>query len=124
MIVARRDLVNIETYLRALNEDQLDRIIMGQDWCFGMAVNDFGQRCLVGHAGDYNSIGLATDRRAIEVLCRDESKNPALAFDRVAKTSGLDKAVSYVKSFAARIADEKFPLRVPAPVEQMEEVGA
>lgn len=123
-ILSTRHLATIEQYLYSLNEEQLDRVITAQDWCHSTTVDNHGRRCLVGHAADYISCGVATDKSALEFMFQSGEPNPAVSFDRLAESGGLAKAVPLVKSLAARIAAEKFPLRTPAPVEQMEEVGA
>lgn len=124
-----RDKATINEYLNALTEEELDRVLTAQDWCGGVALDYQSSRCLVGHAEGYfyDDAGLMRpiELSNLERLVRF-SASPAFAFDRLIMASSLPEAVSYVKSLAVRIAAEKFPLRVPAPapVEQIEEVGA
>lgn len=79
-IFSTRHLATIEQYLYSLNEEQLDRIITAQRWCHSTVVDNHGRRCLVGHAGDYRSNGVARDRSALEFMVQVEELNPAVSF--------------------------------------------
>lgn len=117
----------IAKYVDALPDEARDRVLTAQGWRFGSYVDEAGDRCLVGHAADFQlrHCGVQFTRCPVPEtlwswdLLQDHRGGDYLPpvweyFDRLCKRVGLDRAVQLVKARAAR--PNRLPLAAPSPV--------
>jgi len=101
----------IGRFIDALPDHARDRIIEGQGWGMGTLVDPQGNRCLLGHAEDWQYAGSLFRNHAGDpelqrwrVLSFGSSSHLEIGrrFDTLAHRCGIDAAVRLVKLRAAR----------------------
>lgn len=111
-------------YLDQLNEVERDRVIAGQGWTTYWLATTGGDRCLLGHAWDFDAEAnrprdleahRAWMKWANERRDRGAGIHVGERFDALASRVGLDRAVQLVKARAAKRNRVTLPARKSAP---------